>query len=375
MPILGFTTILVLLCLFPVLRATADSGASSADIEVVAEVGESTPSANPVESVKLTENKTVGAAYASITLVDLEPFSFVQIYVQSEPILVASGFADKAGVFTCKAIIPSSLPPGNHTILASRINLGATTPSLKSLVKFAVAIDGVVSRKVKHSGSGGGASNVSESPAPRPTETTPVKSQEFNGVINVGGLKIETAPTFAWSGQKLTAQIAIQNVYKKKYSVNVRIQTLALGIFKMAPDRVYHLENLKKNETRVLVQTIREAGQWGFYSSKFTVYPPRSIDGLTLRPIARESSIFAPPLIPLSIFAVILLAEALRRFVLEPRRKTTRWLKEMALEAERNEALRLAAEREAALAKTAAKPKSPRKPAKSKRLPSDEAEK
>ena len=52
-------------------------------------------------------------------LIDLSgfvPFSYVEIYVKSEPVLLASGFADSTGQFTANVDVPDNLPPGDHSI-------------------------------------------------------------------------------------------------------------------------------------------------------------------------------------------------------------------------------------------------------------------
>jgi hypothetical protein len=51
-----------------------------------------------------------------IDLSGFQPFSYVEIYVRSEPVLLASGFADSTGQFTARVDIPNNLPPGDHSI-------------------------------------------------------------------------------------------------------------------------------------------------------------------------------------------------------------------------------------------------------------------
>ena len=51
-----------------------------------------------------------------IDLSGFQPFSYVEIYVRSEPVLLASGFADAAGQFTARVDVPNNLPEGDHSI-------------------------------------------------------------------------------------------------------------------------------------------------------------------------------------------------------------------------------------------------------------------
>ena len=51
-----------------------------------------------------------------IDLSGFQPFSYVEIYVRSEPVLLASGFADASGNFTAQVDVPNNLPEGDHSI-------------------------------------------------------------------------------------------------------------------------------------------------------------------------------------------------------------------------------------------------------------------
>ncbi|MEY4367906.1 MAG: hypothetical protein RLZ28_1321, partial [Actinomycetota bacterium] len=120
---------------------TASSLARADDIEIVASVVESSPSptSTPTEFVKLPLGQdTETAPIVTGRITDLDPYSFVQVFVQSEPILIASGFADKFGVFTFKAPLPTTLEAGRHEITASTQERGETTASVKALIAFSV---------------------------------------------------------------------------------------------------------------------------------------------------------------------------------------------------------------------------------------------
>ncbi len=319
---LGFCVAFGALCSLPILRAQADS--PSGDIAVDAQVVESTPTETAKPSVVLENNQSIANATVTVTLVDLEPFSLVQIYVQSTPVLICSGFADKYGVFDCKAVLPSDLVAGQHEILSSSQKAGELAPSLKVVKTFAVSIDGVVGSK--NSGSGGG--TVTESPAPSPTAS--LNGSPSEGVLYVGGIEMTSAASWNLSGAPLKATIVLHNAYKRKYSVTVRIETKALGLFDLAKPQDFQVANLKKHETRSVLQTIEAPGQWGFYTTTFTVIPPKSIDDNRMSVIQRDAQIFVTPLITMSVICSLLLLELLRRFWLAPKISARRWIKDLA---------------------------------------------
>jgi hypothetical protein len=322
---LGFCVAFGVLCSLPIIRAQADS--PSGDIAVDAQVVESTPTETAKPSVVLENNQSIANATVTVKLVDLEPFSLVQIYVQSTPVLICSGFADKYGLFDCKAILPSDLSAGTHEILTSAQKAGEIAPSLRVVKTFAISIDGVV--RSKGSGSADG-STVTESPAPSPTATAGVESGATEGVLYVGGVELFSNPSWNWSGEPLKASVVLRNAYKRTYSVNVRIETKAWGLFNLAEPQDFQVSNLKRHETRSIVQTIEVPGQWGFYSSTFTVIPPKSIDDNKMLAITRNASTFVAPLSTLSVLVLLLVLELIRRFWLAPRISAHRWIQELA---------------------------------------------
>jgi hypothetical protein len=331
--VVGFFIVFSVLCALPVLKAVADS--PSGDISVNAQVVESTATSTPKQVVTLTENKSITDALLTVRLVELEPFSLVQVYAQSTPILICSGFADKYGVFECKTKLPSNLEAGEHTIVAAVQNAGSATPTLVVLKPFTVSLDGVVSGKNNSGGSsGGGGSHVTQSPIPSPTESA---DSQTEGVLYVGGVRIDSESTFNWQGSSLSSAITIHNAYKRKYSVNIRIETTAWGLFGLAKPEIFHVSDLKPNETRMVAQTIDRPGQWGIYTSTFTVIPPRTIDGLRLRPIVRQATTFVFPLIPGTILGILLILELARRFVVAPRLAARNWVKQLAQESNQDQ--------------------------------------
>ena len=78
-----------------------------------------------------------------IDLSGFEPFSYVEIYVRSEPVLLASGFADASGQFTATVDLPDNLPPGDHSITVANTLADGSFQEVR-LTQFNVSESGTV---------------------------------------------------------------------------------------------------------------------------------------------------------------------------------------------------------------------------------------
>jgi hypothetical protein len=65
-----------------------------------------------------SSGNTLATVSYTISLTDLLPFSYVQIWVHSDPVLIASGYADGSGNFSVVTALPLDLPAGGHSIEA-----------------------------------------------------------------------------------------------------------------------------------------------------------------------------------------------------------------------------------------------------------------
>jgi methionine-rich copper-binding protein CopC len=78
-----------------------------------------------------------------IALSGLEPFSYIEVYANSEPVLLASGFADENGEFNVTVSLPATLPPGDHSVSVQNTLSDGTTVET-TLVAFSVSETGTV---------------------------------------------------------------------------------------------------------------------------------------------------------------------------------------------------------------------------------------
>ena len=317
------------------LSALAPNGASSDDISVSVDVLDSTPTATPTQFVTLPLGTSASAApTVTIQLTGLEPYSFVQIFAQSDPVLIASGFADKYGVFKAKANIPSDLAAGDHSITASVQKQGETVATLQTLTKFVVSTSGLLQKPSKNSGgsSGGGAGGnsgsgsgqgssggtVTESPVatPQPPQEQPA------GVLLVGGVEGFSQSSWNILGEPARVSVSISNNYTKAYAVSADILVTNFLGQEVARISNYKVASLKPKTNIMLIANTKDPiGQWGYYNTSITLSPPQKIDGLELRPIVREGNFFVLPVLPLAvIFALVLFDQLYRNFA-------TRWLR------------------------------------------------
>lgn len=78
-----------------------------------------------------------------IQLSGLEPYSYVEIYAHSEPVLLASGFANGTGQFSATVNLPPTLSAGDHSVSVQNTLSNGTTVET-TLVAFSVSPTGTV---------------------------------------------------------------------------------------------------------------------------------------------------------------------------------------------------------------------------------------
>lgn len=325
--------------LFAAVGITIFSGLAQADdVQIIANVvgSSASPTATPVDFVKLPVGQdATSAPFVTIQIVGLEPYSFVQVFAQSEPILIASGFANKDGVFATKAQIPPSLASGAHSITASTQLKGETTASVKTLVKFTVAESGTIGA-VKGSGggsggstggstgggkagggaSGGGSSGGGSTPTPTSSGGSVIVAQgeSYGGILVVGGFKVSSQPTWSPNGSVAKLSVTLENSYSKPYSLQASFRVINFLGVELARSKKVTVPNLKSKETKTIdLETLSKIGQWGAYSAEISIYPPKKIDSYQLQKISRSNDFFVVPVIPGSILLGLLTLEVLRR--------------------------------------------------------------
>lgn len=319
--------------------ATSSMADGDADITVSVNVVDSSPTNLPTaQSVTLNSGQSITSAEVDIVLVGLEPFSLVQVYAQSTPVLIASGFADKYGTFKAKATLPPTLEAGSHSVVASAQKKGETAPTLVSLVQFTVSANGTLTNTTKGtkgykpgSSSSSGGTGVTESPAP---STTASAAALLDGVLFVGGLGLNAVPDLAIEGPTATSGFTVMNAYKRAYTLTVEEDVKVWGIAQISQLKNYSVVNLKPKEARTITKTVPRLGQWGLYTVDVTVIPPARLDQLTLPVVHRQSVFLVVPLLPIAVLLVLLGVELLRRALVMPYLRGRKLLKKLLVEPE-----------------------------------------
>ena len=306
--------------------------AQADDITVNASVIESTPTATPANFVRLPIGDTASSSpTVDIQITGLEPYSFVQVFAQSDPILIASGFADKYGVFKVKAPLPPSLEVGDHAITASVQQKGETTAVIQTLAKFAVAAGGKVAAAPKNGGKGsnsggtsggsnasggqdsGGSGTVTQSPVPTPLPTQ--GSNSIGGVLLVGGALAESKPSWNLDGDSARVAVSVQNNYESAYPIKASVSISNLLGWQVASISDVNVGDIQPGQHQMIIATTKSGiGQWGFYSATVRVIPPSSVDGIALNPLNREVSFFVLPLWPSALILLYVIYEIARKF-------------------------------------------------------------
>ena len=311
--------ILILVCLLVALVSVNPLLAlASDDLPIAVEVVSPTPTVTPSAQASLPVGASLASAKVDIEITGVEPFSLVQVFAQSTPVLIAQGFADAKGIFRAKVTLPNNLEGGNHSIVASVQGTDGTTKEI-TLVKFTVTANGLIAARQKHSGGSSGGT-ITESPVPKPSSSgtaTPGASADGAGVLFVGGVTAASKATINGFGEPAELSISVQNAYIKAYALKVKFQVLSVFSTVVAEIPEFTTSKIAKNETRILsAKTDRGIGQWGFYTARVTVTPPTKIGTATLRPIIRDSLFFVWPLLSMAIVLGLALALMLLRMYL-----------------------------------------------------------
>ncbi|MDF9809693.1 hypothetical protein M2116_000637 [Aurantimicrobium minutum] len=276
------------------------------------------PSPRSEVPVSIPVDVPVSEAVFPISLSGLDPYSYVEIFANSTPILIASGFADSAGKFEVSVRLPANLPVGDHTISA--------TNTLKDGTKVStIAIAFSVTSSGKIGAPAGGGDNLASANArsasagfnssndPQVTEETTTGSASalalgpdpFNlgGVFYIGGLSSHAIYPQGIFSPAAVLHVAIRNVSTERVPASLSYQVKNSYGMVVGQVEGYKLRDFEPGETREITVTVNVIGQWTFYSANLTITPPKNVGQNTLTPIELTSSFIA--------FAGVVLAWAL----------------------------------------------------------------
>jgi len=306
--------ILGLLLLVPLSGLTDGGPAAHADdidegIDISVQVVAPSTANEPEALVALPLGAPAKHASFVITLTGLQPLSFVEIFVNSTPVLLASGNADAAGMFQATVTLPASLDVGDHTISAT-----GTMPNGKvfasTLSSFQISADGLLAEpsvvSALPSTTSATRASTTASRAATVTQTTvtaPIAAAaalgaepfDLGGVFYLSGLVGSAAPMVGPSGGSVTLALTVKNVTASPLDAQARFwleNAMGLSVARSANIAV---AQLAPDETRTITTTLTDLGQWGLYSGHITFTPPESVGESALSPISRDTLVFLPP--------------------------------------------------------------------------------
>lgn len=310
---------------FPFLAALADS---SGTVTIGADVVESTPTQGSKLTAVINPAQTLAEAVTTITLTGLDPFSYVEVYVQSTPILIASGFADKYGIFKAQAHLPLNLEAGDHSVTA-QVQVAGQPPKLVALATFAVAANGQVSgsKPVKGGGSSPGGNNGAPTTpsatsasqnSNAPSATSSGQGQtSVGGVLLVGGLVSQQASNSSFWNPDLLTSVTLENTYKVPYKVRITSNLYGFWGIQLADEKKPEIRNIPVHGRRNFVIRNSGVGEFGFYEVAVTVAPEVSVEGQPVQPMTFKSQIFIWPGWLLMVMVALFIAWVSRLVVIQ----------------------------------------------------------
>jgi len=266
-------------------------------VEIEVPVISQTPTPLPTlgAPVVVPVGATVGEATFKIELEGLEPFSLVEVYANSQPVLIASGFANSEGEFLAEVKLPPNIAPGDHSITATNTLTNGTKKTI-TIVKFEVLPGG----KLAQAGSttGGNSSTggtVNEAPVTEAEEEEFLGSNPINlsGVFYVGGY--QSFATYDVGGilnPGAKISMYINNAYTQSASGTLKFWvTNPLGLL-VVESKPYNLKPLTSGETRLVSFNFEGIGQWGAYTSHLSFTPDKSVNLGIETPYLRSDFLF-----------------------------------------------------------------------------------
>lgn len=274
--------------------AVSTAVAEGVVIEVPVTTPRATPSPTTETPVTVPVGTTVADATFEIALVGLEPFAFVEVYSNSEPVLIASGFADANGDFSAVVALPPNLAPGDHTITAVSVLADGSKTTI-TVVEFAVTASGRIAKPGSAtSGSGVVTGDVTEDVVTDEQEVDFLASNPLNlsGVFYVGGFR--AAPSYDTGGllsPGASISLYINNVHSEAASGTVAFWvTNPLGMV-VAESKPYSIRPIAPGETRIVGSRFADIGQWGGYTTHLRFTPDEAVSAGIDTPYLRSDTL------------------------------------------------------------------------------------
>ncbi|WP_104178543.1 hypothetical protein [Cryobacterium sp. Y50] len=313
--VVGFLAITVFLGL-----STGALAAQAADDEngigISVPVVDSSSTAKPQSKVALPFGSSAANAPVVITLTGLQPRSFLEIFVHSTPLLVASGHADAAGAFSVSVTLPAGLEAGNHTISVTGISADGTAANW-TISQFLITADGLLAQPETTPATSVIPSvtsissplvGVSEVVANTPAEAADALGEDpfdLGGVFYLSGLVGSAASAVGPEGGDITLAFTAKNVTSWPLRADLRFwleNSVGMDVAHPLDSRVIDLE---PGQTKTVSVTLPDIGQWGVLNAHMTFTPPETVNGAVLTPVTRDTLVILPPYFVMLVVGLI----------------------------------------------------------------------
>jgi hypothetical protein len=300
------------LSLFAVGAMVLPAIAADGDVSLEIRVATPTPTPQPTISVpvEVPVDVPVAEAVFTISLEGLAPYSYIEIYANSTPVLIASGFADAAGVFRADVSLPPNLPPGDHSISATT-TLSDGKKVTTTIVKFAVTESGLLAEPSDVEGGGGsGSGSSSGRGSAGPSTPSSITTESLGGSaasgylgpdpFNLGGVfymgRLTAVADYAKSGYASPSaklEFAVRNVSPEVVPATAHFRVKNwLGMIVAEVPR-YQFVGMESGETRLVTAVLHGIGQWGSYTADMVFTPPETVNGGESVSFRRDASFVA----------------------------------------------------------------------------------
>ncbi|MCI0157015.1 hypothetical protein KNO15_09945 [Leifsonia shinshuensis] len=162
--------------------------------------------------------------------------------------------------------------------------------------------------------SSGGGSTPSDTPSdvagtgPTPTPTAPATTGGSNGPLNVGGLSARFVPDLNPGHGTIVATIAVHNGSSTAFAPKARFTLTNSFGTTIADSGLIAGPTIQPGKTAQLTQRLDGVGQWTFVTAHATITPPAVLDGHTMKPVLRDTLVFAFPWV--GAVSIVLMAGA-----------------------------------------------------------------
>lgn len=125
----------------------------------------------------------------------------------------------------------------------------------------------------------------------------------INGAYSVSGVTLTSEPDIGPGGGSITLGFTLRNVTATPITSSLKFWTENVIGTQLASVDTVNVADLGAGETRTVVVTLPDVGQWTVFTGNVTLTPPAEVRGTALSPVSRDSLIIVPP-----YFALVALA-------------------------------------------------------------------